>query len=139
MEQTADQKAYEFAKEKYQELANAALDLMVHKSKEYTRGHPFENFYRGAGILNTTAEQALLGYLAKHWASISVLVKDINETSISAPEEVWKEKLMDNINYSLILYAMVCCHKLNGIEKQASQEQPQKATITYRDSEREFR
>ncbi len=91
--------------------------LMIDKLKQYADDNPFKTFNEAASMLGTTSEQALASFMVKHIGSIKNMldkqnVKVINSINTDAEGytytlEEWKEKIGDNINYLLILWAMI--------------------------------
>ena len=80
--------------------------LLFSKRKEYATADPFHNFRRAADLQGITKEQALIGMMDKHVISVHDMVNEAAEgASFSADK--WREKIGDNINYLLILWAMV--------------------------------
>lgn len=80
--------------------------LLFSKRKEYATADPFHNFRRAADLQGITKEQALIGMMDKHVISVHDMVNEAAEgASFSADK--WQEKIGDNINYLLILWAMV--------------------------------
>lgn len=80
--------------------------LLFSKRKEYATADVFHNFRRAADLQGITKEQALIGMMAKHVISVHDMVNEAAEgASFSAAK--WQEKIGDNINYLLILWAMV--------------------------------
>lgn len=80
--------------------------LLFEKNKGYnTDADPTGNFKRAAALQGISDKQALIGMMDKHVVSIHDMV---NKTAKGEKftDEVWKEKIGDNINYLLILYAM---------------------------------
>lgn len=81
-------------------------ELLFSKRKEYATADPFHNFRRAADLQGITKEQALIGMMDKHVISVHDMVNEAAEgASFSAAK--WREKIGDNINYLLILWAMV--------------------------------
>lgn len=60
------------------------------------------NFKVAAKLQGITAIEALGGMMAKHVVSIYDLMNENN-----VPQEVWDEKITDNINYLLLLNALI--------------------------------
>lgn len=88
-------------------------DMLIHckgvlfkKNKGYnTDADPTGNFKRAAALQGISDKQALIGMMDKHVVSVHDMVcRDANGEKFS--ESLWKEKIGDNINYLLILYAM---------------------------------
>lgn len=81
-------------------------DLLFAKHEEYATEDHFHNFNVAAVLQGQTPAEALIGMMDKHVVSVHDLVKDYaNGVEISL--EKWQEKIGDNINYLLILWAMV--------------------------------
>ena len=82
-------------------------NMREQKALEYTpQGDQLGNFKRCSKILEVMPERVLLGFLIKHWDSINQLV-GILEAGHTPPVEMWKEKLHDNILYSVLLLALL--------------------------------
>ena len=79
---------------------------LVSKHKEYANEDDFHNFNSAAILQDITPEQALMGMMAKHIVSVCDLINDEAEGR-QISEDLWREKIGDNINYLLILWAMV--------------------------------
>ena len=95
-------------KDKYksciEETIKMCTDVLLKKNKEYADDiHPFHNFQIAAELQNTTLIKALAGMMAKHTSSIY----DMCNSKKEYPLEKWNEKIVDHINYLLILRAMV--------------------------------
>jgi len=74
------------------------------KGREYTiEDNRLGQFYKSATIRGTTPLDALGGKMVKHTTSIYDMIKHPKGIEI----EVWEEKIKDNINYLLILKALV--------------------------------
>ena len=80
--------------------------LLIEKHREYATSDDFHNFNVAAKLQGVTPEQALIGMMDKHVVSIHDLVNNAAEGRV-IPEDLWREKIGDNINYLLILWAMV--------------------------------
>jgi len=63
----------------------------------------FGNFRKSAELQGRTQKQVLLGYMTKHTVSIA----DMIASNTIGSKEIVYEKIMDNINYLLILKAMI--------------------------------
>ena len=74
---------------------------LVSKGEEYAPGsdNPFHNFDECAKINDITAEQALWGFMMKHFISI----KDMVSSASAYSPEVIDEKIGDMINYLILL------------------------------------
>ena len=92
--------------ESIDKMISYCRDLLFKKNANYnTDADPTGNFKRAAALQNITDKQALLGMMDKHVVSIHDLVlREANGEKIFG--STWEEKIGDNINYLLILYAM---------------------------------
>lgn len=78
--------------------------ILVRKASEYAPGNDrLYNFKEAAALQNITQAQALAGMMAKHVVSIFDMIHQAEDFSM----ERWDEKLTDNINYLLLLKAVV--------------------------------
>lgn len=81
-------------------------ELLISKGEEYARGDRLSNFKTIASLLDQTPEEAWRGMWIKHIESILSMVKDIADGKpVDLPK--WKEKIGDNIVYSILLEAIV--------------------------------
>lgn len=80
--------------------------MLLTKHTEYATEDDFHNFNVAAKLQGVTPQQALIGMMDKHVVSVHDLVNEHAEGR-EIPLEKWKEKIGDNINYLLILWAMV--------------------------------
>lgn len=77
------------------------------KGEEYSRdADRLHNFKRAAHIISTTPEKALLGMKVKHTTSIEDIVDDIEKGKLPS-EEMLEEKIGDEINYYILLEALI--------------------------------
>ena len=81
---------------------NDLVKLYKKKSDEYTTDSWDSNFVKGANFLQTTKEEALFGYLAKHIVSITDIVK-----GKPASKEMIEEKIGDIHIYFALLEIML--------------------------------
>ncbi len=82
-------------------------EVLGSKSKEYSSDEDkLHNFKRAARMLGCTPEQALIGFMTKHVISILDMVDGLAKGK-TYPIGVWSEKLGDNINYNILLEALV--------------------------------
>jgi hypothetical protein len=77
------------------------------KNKEYARNNDkLHNFKKSALFRGISDTEALAGMMLKHTTSIYDFIDDIN-IGIEHPIEVWDEKLIDQINYLLLLRGLL--------------------------------
>jgi hypothetical protein len=86
------------------------------KAAEYATEDRLNNFKKAAHLKNSTYETALLGMMVKHTVSIYDMVErgEIGETF---PGEMWDEKIIDHINYLILLKAIII-EKVNLTDKE---------------------
>lgn len=83
-----------------------SVSILKTKAGEYAKGDRLHNFKVAAKLGNCTPEMALRGMMAKHIVSVWDLVKDTEEgKSVSA--DLWDEKIIDSINYLILLRAII--------------------------------
>ena len=100
-----EKSTYELAIE---DMLSHCQATLLKKHREYATADDFHNFRVAAKLQGITPAQALLGMMDKHVVSVHDLVIEAAEGR-SISEATWREKIGDNINYLLILWAMVTC------------------------------
>ena len=74
------------------------------KGEEYaTDNDRLHNFKVAAGVQGITVKEALSGMMAKHTVSVYDMIADGKDHS----QEKWDEKILDHINYLILLRAIV--------------------------------
>jgi len=82
-------------------------DMLCVKGKEYGSDEDrLHNFKRAGQKRNQTPEQALMGMKVKHEISIDDMINDI-EKGILPTEKYINEKIGDDINYNILLKALI--------------------------------
>lgn len=89
-----------------EDMITHCRDTLIKKHNEYATDDDFHNFNVAAKLQDVTPEQALMGMAAKHVVSVCDFINDA-AAGISVSKDMWREKIGDNINYLLILWAMV--------------------------------
>ena len=84
--------------------------IMLSKGNEYGAVDRLHNFNTAAALAHSTPEMALRGMLAKHIVSVWDLIQDA-EQGIETDLDTWNEKIIDSINYLIILRAIVIDRK----------------------------
>lgn len=102
-ESTESRSEYEKAVEG---MIHHCSEVLLSKHAEYATEDDFHNFNVAASMQGITPEQALIGMMDKHVVSVHDLVNEAAEGKI-VHSDTWKEKIGDNINYLLLLWAMV--------------------------------
>ena len=91
-------------KEIIDETMAMCTDVLFKKKGEYATEQDYLHIFNVAAELeNITPKQALAGMMAKHTVSIY----DMCNSAEDFPIEKWNEKIVDHINYLLILRAML--------------------------------
>lgn len=93
--------------ERFEKLTEAICDkvkstLAVKKSEYNLTDDRLDVFKKAARRQMITPQQALLGYMDKHVGSIYDYVHEDSDIS----PELLSEKIIDNINYLILLYAL---------------------------------
>jgi len=80
---------------------------LTRKADEYARGDRFSNFNIAATfqVQNVTREAAAFGFTLKHLESIKSLIEDL-EDGVESSYSIWHEKLLDAVNYLILILAM---------------------------------
>ena len=86
-----------------------SMDVLIEKNNEYGANNDrLHNFRVAAELQNCTMEQALAGMMCKHTISIYDMIQGLSDDEKRKyPLELWEEKITDNINYLLLLKAVV--------------------------------
>lgn len=97
--------------EDFEKLLQKRIELtkqvLGQKSAEYAKDNDkLYNFKRAAEVLRKTPEEALWGMLMKHIVSIQDIVEDVAKGKLPT-EKLLEEKIGDNINYLILLEAMI--------------------------------
>ncbi len=79
------------------------IDILGSKAMEYATTDRLHNFKKAAHLEGTTPEKALTGMMAKHTVSIY----DMVDGGGNFPLDKWDEKIVDHINYLILLKALV--------------------------------
>lgn len=98
--------------EKFDELLEAIYEyrikgVMCKKSAEYARNNDkLYNFRRAAEISGKTPLECLRGMKLKHDVSVDDMLND-ERNGKEHPQALWMEKLSDQINYTLLAWALL--------------------------------
>ncbi len=96
-----------------QDTIGRITSILGSKAQEYAKGDRLHNFNKAAALANTSREMALRGMLAKHIISVWDLIDD-QENGVQSSRELWDEKIIDSINYLVLLRAMIYESHLRG-------------------------
>jgi len=99
----------------FNSYANGLLSLAAKvrnaKKVEYeAESDRLANFRKAADLSNETVPKAISGMMIKHTVSIYDMIEgEFNKFNTDPPYslELWREKLCDQINYLLLLYAAI--------------------------------
>lgn len=93
--------------DKFDKCTNRILclckSILNSKSKEYATNDRLHNFKAAASLQKTSPRKALAGMMVKHTVSVYDMCRDDQDY----PPELWDEKIVDSINYLLLLRALV--------------------------------
>lgn len=91
-----------------EEIINKIRDTLSSKSADYSdKDNKIYNFKLQARIDGITPIEALRGNHLKHRASITQALDEIKEGKQPRPWPWWSEKGIDDINYIILLLAMM--------------------------------
>ena len=76
------------------------------KADEYATDDRLHNFKVAAGLQDCLPTTALGGMMAKHTVNVYDMCRGDTD-GLSYPQELWDEKIIDNINYLILLRAAV--------------------------------
>lgn len=94
------------------EIFSQCKDVLITKGREYQSNvqegvNVFANFERGANLTGVNRETILFVYLSKHYDSISTYIKDQQLQRERKMTEPIDGRIIDAINYLILLYGMV--------------------------------
>ena len=90
---------------------NMCEDILDTKAHEYATGDRLHNFKMAAELQGISPRRALAGMMAKHVVSIF----DMCSSDIVYSKDQWDEKITDNINYLVLLQAIVIDEEMSVI------------------------
>lgn len=92
--------------------------ILIAKNVEYARDEDkLSNFKKAAGLLGVSQEEALLGMYIKHLVSVTDYIQDIPK-GVEYELHKWDEKIVDVINYTILLRAMI----IEGLDKESEEK-----------------
>lgn len=90
----------------FEETVAMSRHILIEKAKEYaTDGDRLHNFIIAGLLQDVRPTVALGGMMSKHTVSVYDMINDADETWENM--EKWDEKLLDHINYLILLRACV--------------------------------
>ena len=92
----------------FERVANRLLEqchfIMFKRAMTYSKETDrLANFRHAAGLTGRNMQQVLAGFMLKHTVSLY----DMIETGGEYPLEQWEEKIIDHINYLILLRAVL--------------------------------
>ena len=99
--------------EQFETIANKLLDhaatVRTNKAAEYASDTDrLRNFRKAAALASVEVPAAITGMMLKHTVSIYDMVDNVYTQHMGAyTDDIWLEKLGDQINYLLLLYAAI--------------------------------
>ena len=99
--------------EKFNELVDHIIEnhikkVMCTKSAEYSKGNDkLHNFKKASTMRGLPPEECLRGMKLKHDVSIDDMLDDLINPDREYSQELWQEKLHDEINYLILLWALL--------------------------------
>jgi len=91
----------------FKETVEKSWETLGSKAAEYAEEDDrLHNFKRAADLQGCTPIGALAGMMVKHTVSVYDLVRR-HEEGARIPAELWDEKIIDSINYLILLRAAV--------------------------------
>ena len=97
----------------FEHTVQMCRQTLCHKADEYAEGDDrLHNFRVAAAVMGCDVKQALAGMMSKHTVSVYDLIRrEAKGQAVSV--ELWNEKIIDHINYLVLLRAAVVAE---GIE-----------------------
>ena len=108
---------YEDFNEVLMDQIETCIKVLGRKNKEYARGNDKLSNFKKAGVMdNTTPEKALWGMWKKHIVSIMDIIFDL-DNGIEPDPDMLNEKIVDMVNYPILLKALLIERRRNSNEK----------------------
>lgn len=86
-------------------------DVLIDKAREYATADRLHNFKLSAELQGISPRQALAGMMAKHTVSLY----DMCRSDQKFPLDKWDEKIVDHINYLILLSAIILDDEMPGM------------------------
>lgn len=91
----------------FKSLVGKCESILLSKSQEYSAGgDKLHNFKIAASLAQCSNEKALAGMMIKHTVSVYDMINDL-ENGKRFSLEKWDEKIVDSINYLILLKALL--------------------------------
>ena len=96
----------------FEQTVDRCRSVLCHKADEYAEDDDrLHNFHQAAHLQGGTAVSALGGMMVKHTVSVYDLIRRAGKGA-EISEAMWDEKIIDHINYLILLRGVVA----EGIE-----------------------
>ena len=106
----------------FRDTVEKAFNLLNGKAAEYAEsGDRLHNFKRAAELQGGTPIGALGGMMVKHTVSVYDLIRRY-EIGLDIPQVLWDEKILDSINYLILLRAVVKESERDAVKETESDE-----------------
>lgn len=112
----------------FEETVDKSRKILCSKAAEYAENDDrLHNFHRAAELQGCTSIGALGGMMVKHTVSVYDLIRR-HEIGLEISRELWDEKIMDSINYLILLRAAVDEWEKKSAEfrKELEQDEPER-------------
>ena len=91
----------------FSEVMDECEAILINRNTQYASDSDrLHNFYQAAHKLRTSAVQACNSMRAKQDIALDDLVHNYTKYGNRAYPDLWKEKILDDINYLILLYAL---------------------------------
>ena len=89
----------------FNEVTAQMRDVLIDRATQYASNESrLHNFHQAAGIRRTNVLDALNGMRIKHEVALNDFIHRYGFGDIASSAQ-WREKIIDNLNYLLLLYA----------------------------------
>ncbi len=94
---------------------------LAQKKDEYTSGDDRLSQFKNAGkLMSVTPVEAVRGLMVKHTTSIYDLISH-HISGKKPPKDMWVEKIVDHINYLILLYAVLHEEGFTGVPRNGNE------------------
>ena len=91
----------------FSEVMDECEEVLINRNVQYASDSDrLHNFHQAAHKLRTSAVQACNSMRAKQDIALDDLVHNYTKLGKRAYPDLWKEKIIDDINYLILLYAL---------------------------------
>lgn len=91
----------------FNEVFAACRATLVDRATQYASDDDrLHNFRQAGELMRVCAQQALNGMRIKHEVALNDFIHNWEKHDVEGSPEQWKEKIIDDINYLILLYAL---------------------------------